>query len=249
MSVAKALALKTMKVLGLIPARGGSKGVPRKNLHLLLGKPLLWYTARAAQASIALSQTVLSTDDEEIAAVGREYGLHVPFLRPAELAQDATPTLPVLQHAVRWLEDRGERFDAVCLLQPTAPLRTAQDIDECVAQFAQTNADCLVTMLPVPEKYNPHWVYFADDAGKLRLSTGEATPIPRRQQLPPAYHREGSIYITRRDVLMEQNSLYGTHVVGHLMDPSRSVNIDHWHDFERAEQLLLSEQLEPQCKS
>jgi CMP-N,N'-diacetyllegionaminic acid synthase len=231
-----------MQVLGIIPARGGSKGVPRKNLHSLLGKPLLWYTAQAALAATGLQQVVLSTDDEEIAAVGREFGLNVPFMRPAELAQDATPTLPVLQHAVRWFEERGERYDAVCLLQPTAPLRTTQHINDCLDLFVQSNADCVVTLLPVPEKYNPHWVYFANAEGELRLSTGEATPIPRRQQLPPAYHREGSIYITRRDVLMEQNSLYGERVVGHCLDPACSVNIDHWSDFERAEQLLLNQQ-------
>src|SRR5262249_44411537 len=115
-----------MRVLGLIPARGGSKGVPRKNLKLLCGQPLLLYTAREALASHKLSRVILSTEDPEIAAVGRQHGLEVPFMRPPELAEDSTPTLPVAQHAIRWMEQSGERFDALCLLQPTNPLRRTE---------------------------------------------------------------------------------------------------------------------------
>ena len=222
----------------MIPARGGSKGIPRKNIKLLAGKPLLQYTAEAALSAKRLARVILSTEDTEIAEVGRRCGLEVPFMRPKELAQDDTPTLPVLQHAVRALENLGERYDAICLLQPTAPLRQPQDIDACIALMAETNADCVLTMLPVPAEHNPHWVYFRDDQGFLRLSTGEAAPIPRRQLLPPAFHREGSVYVTRRDVLMDQNSLYGTKVAGYLLDASRSVNLDTMDDWARAEAML-----------
>src|ERR1041384_5143897 len=111
-----------MRVLGLIPARGGSKGVPRKNIRLLAGKPLLQYTAEAALSARKLARVILTTDDEEIAETGRQCGLEVPFLRPAELAQDDTPTLPVMQHVVDWLEKQGEAYEAICLLQPTNPL-------------------------------------------------------------------------------------------------------------------------------
>src|SRR5262249_10704611 len=121
-----------MRVLGLIPARGGSKGVPRKNIKLLCGQPLLSYTAREALASRKLSRIILSTEDQEIATVGRECGLEVPFLRPSELAEDNTPTLPVAQHAMRWMEQSGDRFEALCLLQPTNPLRRTEDIDACI---------------------------------------------------------------------------------------------------------------------
>lgn len=229
-----------MRVLGLIPARGGSKGVRRKNIKLLCGKPLLYYTAKAALASRKLARVVLSTEDEEIARVGRECGLEVPFFRPVELAQDDTPTLPVAQHAVRWMEENNERFDALCLLQPTNPMRRDADIDTCIDLLERTNADAVATVLPVPAEYNPHWVYFQDGDGFLRLSTGEAEPIPRRQELPAAYHREGSVYVVRRDVLMVGGSFYGARFAGYEISSERSVNIDSPEDWERAERLLLS---------
>ncbi len=229
-----------MRVLGLIPARGGSKGVPRKNIKLLAGKPLLAYTAEAALAAKRLARVVLSTDDAEIAEVGKESGVEVPFFRPAELAEDSTPTLPVVQHALSFLERQGDRFDAVCLLQPTNPLRRAGDIDACIELMEHHAADCVVSVLRVPAEHNPHWVYFVNSDGSLRLSTGETTPIPRRQELPPAFHREGSIYITRRDVVMTQNSLFGARVVGYEMTPSLSVNIDTPEDWKLAEQLIVA---------
>ena len=227
-----------MNVLGLIPARGGSKGVPRKNIRQLAGKPLLAYTAEAALASSRLTRVILSTDDEEIAEVGRSCGLEVPFLRPAKLAEDTTPTLPVVQHAVQFLETRGEQFDAICLLQPTNPLRQTSDIDGCIELLESAAADTVFTMLAVPAEHNPHWVYFRNNDGSLRLSTGEATPIPRRQSLPPAFHREGSVYVARRDVVMIENSLYGARVIGFEIERSRSVNIDNLEDWAKAESLL-----------
>jgi CMP-N-acetylneuraminic acid synthetase len=227
-----------MRVLGLIPARGGSKGVPRKNIRLLGGKPLLHYTAQAALASGRLSKVILSTDEEQIAEIGRSCGLETPFLRPPELACDDTPMLPVIQHAVRWMERDGHSFDAVCLLQPTNPLRRAADIDACIDLLETSRADSVVTILPVPSEYNPHWVYFRDERGLLSLSTGEASPITRRQELPAAFHREGSVYVTRRDVLIEGNSLYGERLVGYLMEAHQSVNIDSLNDWDRAESLL-----------
>lgn len=227
-----------MRVLAIVTARGGSKGVHRKNLRLLGGKPLLGWTAEAAHQATRITRTILSTEDEEIATVGRQLGLDVPFLRPTELATDNTPTLPVLQHAVRWLEAHGEQFDAVCLLQPTSPLRAAADIDACIELLDQSKADAVVSVAPVPPEHNPHWVYFADtESGELRLATGEATPISRRQDLPPAYHRDGSIFVTRRDVLIDGNSMYGTHLVGHL-STSRALDLDTLDDWERAEALL-----------
>jgi CMP-N-acetylneuraminic acid synthetase len=216
-----------LKVLGLIPARGGSKGVPRKNIKLLCGKPLLEYTAESALASRLLSRVILSTEDEEIAEAGLRCGLEAPFLRPRELAADDTPMLPVIRHALRWVEERGASFDAVCLLQPTNPLRRAEEID-----------DSVVTVLPVPAEYNPHWVYFQTGDGSLYLSTGEASPITRRQDLPPAFHREGSVYVTRRDVVMEGNSLYGSRLVGYRLETARSVNIDTAEDWQRAAVIL-----------
>lgn len=227
-----------LRVLGLIPARGGSKGVPRKNIKLLCGKPLLEYTAQAALASRFLTRVILSTDDAEVAEVGIACGLEVPFLRPRDLAADDTPMLPVVQHAVRWMESQGESFDCVCLLQPTNPLRQAKDIDACIDLLEQSGADGVVTVLEVPSEYNPHWVYFQTREGALHLSTGEVEPISRRQDLPPAFHREGSVYVTRRNVVMCGNSLYGERLVGYRMDPAESVNIDTPEDWQRAVEFL-----------
>jgi len=227
-----------MRVLGLIPARGGSRDIPRKNLRVLGGKPLLQHTVEAALAARGLSRVVLSTEDEEIVALGRQYGVDVPFLRPAELARDDTPTLPVVLHALTWLERVGDRFDAICLLQPTHPLRRPEHVDACIALLEQTDADAVMTVLRVPPAYNPHWVYFVDASGHLALSTGARQPIPRRQELPAAFHREGSVYVVRRDVVMTQQSMYGDRLVGYELDPAQSVNIDGWDDLERAKDLL-----------
>jgi CMP-N-acetylneuraminic acid synthetase len=227
-----------MKVLGIIPARGGSKGIPRKNLAPLNGRPLLAYTAESALAARRLCRVVLSTEDLEIADVGKRYGLEVPFLRSHDLARDETPTLPVAQDVVKRLEEQGDFYDAVCLLQPTNPFRRAEHIDGCVELLVTTQADAVVSMLPVPSEYNPHWAYVRDEQGLIRLFTGAATPISRRQDLPKIYHREGSVYVTRRNVLMLENSLYGSRTVGYLMESNNCVNIDGWEDLSRAENLV-----------
>lgn len=227
-----------MRVLGLIPARGGSKGIPRKNMRQLCGKPLLQYVAETSLRARRLSRVVLSTDDLEIAELGHRCGLEVPFLRPPELATDEAAMLPVVQHAVSCLERTMEIYDAICLLQPTNPLRRPEDIDACIELLERSGADSVVTILPVPDKYNPHWVYFRDQDDVLRLSCGELVPISRRQDLPPAFHREGSVYITRRDVLMETDSLYGKRLVGYPLSPERCVNVDNAEDWERATALL-----------
>lgn len=228
-----------MKTLVLIPARGQSKSVPRKNIKILCGKPLLEYTAIVTLALQRAHANVLTTDDEEIAEVGRRCGLRVPFLRPPDLARDDSPTLPAMRHAITWLEARGERYDAVCLLQPTTPLRKAADVDRCIELLETTGADAVVTIVPSPPRQNPYWTYFRDEStGALRLSTGGVEPIPRRQSLPPAYHRAGSVYVTRRDVLMERNSLYGQDLRGYLVDPRDAVDIDTPEDWARAEAIL-----------
>lgn len=227
-----------MRVLGIIPARGGSKGVPRKNIRSLGGKPLLAYTVESALSSKLLTHTVLSTDDAEIAEVGRSLGLEVPFMRPRELALDETPTFPVVLHALAAMEAVGEKFDAVCLLQPTNPLRKSSDIDTCIRLLETSGADSVVSILPVPDTFNPKWVYWRSPDGKMELASGDLEPVSRRQELPQAFHRDGSIYVTRRNVLFEQGNLYGIDVRGYEMDADRSVNIDTQDDWESAEILV-----------
>lgn len=231
-----------MRILGLIPARGGSKGFPRKNLHPVNGRPLLALTTDSALAAKRLARVILSTDDEEIAAAGRALGVEAPFRRPAELASDTAPTLPVIQHALRFCDDSGDRFDAVCLLQPTSPMRTAADIDGCADLLESSGADSVFSMLPVPHHYNPHWVFEQDGEGWLQLATGEERIIPRRQELPAAWHRDGSIYITRRETL-EGGSLYGSRIRGYPMSYGASlVNIDSPGDIAVLERALRGDE-------
>lgn len=228
-----------MRVLGIVPARGGSKGVPRKSIRNLGGVPLLCYTATAALAARRLTRVVLSTDDVEIAEVGRRAGLEVPFIRPAALADDAAPMLGVVRHAIETIEATDpERWDAVCLLQPTVPFRDPTEIDACVELLASTGADCALTVRPIPAEHHPLWAYVEAPDGALRLFTGDAEPRTRRQDLPRAFHRDGSVYVTRRDVVMLSNSLYGGRVVGLPMEGAARVNIDTMSDWADAERIL-----------
>lgn len=227
------------RVLGLVPARAGSKGVPGKNTRLLAGRPLLAYTADAALAAERLDRVVLSTEDPAIARLGEELGLEVPFLRPPSLAEDDTPMLAVLRHALDELEgsDAGEPYEAVCLLQPTSPVRAPGLVDRCVERFEATGADAVVTMVPVPAEHNPHWVYVAGPDGRLVLATGDAEPLSRRQDLPPAWHRDGCVYVLSAAGIRAGRP-YGDRVEAVVQDPDRLVNIDDLEDWARAETLL-----------
>jgi N-acylneuraminate cytidylyltransferase len=227
-----------MNVLGLIPARGGSKGIPGKNTKLLGGKPLLQYTAVAALASSRLTDVVLTTDDESIAHLGRLYGVQVPFIRPAALANDTAPTLPVIVHALQALAQLGRHYDAVCLLQPTTPFRPAGFIDIAIQTFASTSADSLVSVRPVPDEYNPHWTFEVTPENLLRVATGDKTIISRRQDLPKTYHRDGSIYLSLTDTILNKNSIYGDSIAYLENTNEAYINIDTPHDWQRAENLL-----------
>ncbi len=230
-----------MKVLGIIPARGGSKGVPRKNIKLLYGKPLLAYTVESSSQAKRLARTIVSTEDSEIAEIGRAIGADVPFLRPAELARDDTPSFDVVLHALEQLESQGHPYDAVCLLQPTNPFRKAADIDACIELLESSGADSVVSVLPVPDSYNPKWVYWRNELQELALSTGESSPVSRRQDLPPAFHRDGTIYVTRRNVLDEFGNLYGRSLLGYELARENSINIDTLEDWKTAEELLTKQ--------
>jgi CMP-N,N'-diacetyllegionaminic acid synthase len=227
-----------MKVLGLVPARGGSKGVPRKNIRLMCGLPLLAYTAEQALKAKTLSRVILSTEDEEIALIGKCSGLEVPFLRPKGLAQDSTPSISVVVHTLLMLQESNENFDAVCLLQPTNPLRRAADIDACVNLLANSDADAVTSVLAVPHEYNPKWVYWLDSENQIRLASGELEPIARRQNLPPAFHRDGSVYVTRTETIFRRASLYGRKTLGYKINPAYSANIDTENDWEQTEKRL-----------
>src|SRR5690606_23566217 len=173
-----------------------------------------------------------------VAALGRTLGVAVPFVRPPELAGSDTPMLAAVQHAIRWLEAAGERVDAVCLLQPTAPFRTADQIDGCIDLLERANHDAVVTIIPVPAEYHPDWAYRRRPDGTLRLWTGGRDPVARRQDLEIAYCRSGDVYVTRRDAILVQGSLYGSSVAGYPIDPAGTVNLNDPEDWERAERML-----------
>jgi CMP-N,N'-diacetyllegionaminic acid synthase len=231
------------EIVGLITARGGSRGIPRKNTRLLAGKPLIAWTIEAALASQRLSRVIVSTEDEEIAQIAREWGAEVPFMRPAELAQDHTPSIEPVLHAVQWLDDHESyQPDYAMLLQPTSPLRTAQDIEEAIALAVRLGADSVVSICQV--KYHPYWAMRMNDDGTLRSFLDAADwdslqeMFPRRQDLPLAYAENGGIYLVRRRVLLERKSFYGKTFYGYIMPGERSLDIDTAWDFHLVGLLL-----------
>ena len=227
-----------MKILAIIPVRGGSKGIPGKNIKLLGGKPLLAYTSELALQSKYLTEVIVSTEDEPIGEVAKSLGVQVPFMRPMALAQDDTPTIDVLIHALEWYKNQTIFFDAVCLLQVTSPIRTLEFLDKAIEKFMASDCDSLVSVQKVPHEYNPHWTFEVNEEGNLKIATGEAEIIPRRQELPTAYHRDGSIYITKTDVLLKEHSLYGKSTAFIESDPDFYVNIDTMEDWEKAEAMI-----------
>jgi N-acylneuraminate cytidylyltransferase len=228
-----------MKILAIIPARGGSKGVPGKNIKLLGGKPLLQFTFDSVKNSSLLTKTILSSEDEGIIVVARNVGIEVPFVRPDDLATDDAKSIDVIQHAVAFLESKGEYFDAVCLLQVTSPFREKDFIDQAIQKFIATGADTLISVLPVPHEYNPHWVFEENEAGNLFIATGEQEIISRRQELPTAYHRDGSLYLTKIEYI-KQGTFYGSKMGYIVSNPDLYVNIDTLEDWKEAEEKVVT---------
>ena len=228
-----------MKILGLIPARGGSKGIKKKNIKLLGGKPLIQFAIESVINSKSIDEVVVSTDDIEIAEISASLGATIPFIRPAHLAADNSPTIDTMVHLMEYYQNNDVFYDAICLLQPTSPFRTSEDIDKAVQSFKEHDYDSLISVVPVPHHFNPHWTFKVnEDSNTLFLSTGEETIIPRRQELPKAYVRNGAIYLTKADVILKQKSIYGSKIGYYEMDEDRSVNIDSMVDWEMAEEYL-----------
>ena len=228
--------------LGLIVARAGSKGIVGKNLRPLGGRPLISHTFQAAGESKILDRIILSTDSPEIAEVGRNTGIEVPFMRPKELAGDAAPTLAVIRHALDWLaREEGYRPDIVVLLQPTSPLRQARHIDEALGLLASGDADSVISVAPVPAHFNADWQFVVED-GMIRTFTGEplAAIVPRRQELGETFSRNGAIYAFRRASLEKHGNFYGERCAAYVMTPEDSVNIDGPEDLEAAERMLAA---------
>lgn len=229
-----------MKILGIIPARGGSKGIPGKNIKLLGKKPLLEYTFDSVRSSSLLDRCILSSEDDNIIQVAQQLGLDVPFKRPTNLSGDKSSSLDLIKHAIEFFEAENDFFDAVCILQVTSPFREKSLIDKAILKFKESGADSLISVREVPAEYNPHWVFEEGQPNLLKIATGESEIISQRQKLPKAYHRDGSIYLTRTSVIKNQNSLYGEKISFIDTTGSSYVNIDEPEDWKMAENLLKS---------
>jgi len=224
-------------VLGIVPARGGSKGVPGKNVRPLAGRTLLEYTARAARESGVLDRVILSTDSPEIAETGRRAGLDVPFMRPATLASDDTPMLPVIQHALESLARDGWSPDMIVLLQPTSPLRRPDHIRAAVTTLRDTKADSVVTVVEIPRHLSPDYV-MRIDGGRLQPFLPEGARVTRRQDARPAYCRDGTVYAFWRATIERFGGIYGEDCRPLLIDARESLSIDSPADWDAAERLL-----------
>ena len=219
-----------MQVLGVIPARGGSKGVPGKNLRDLAGRPLLAYTVDAARASRRLNRVVLSTDDPAVADAGRRLGVDVPFMRPTHLASDDAPMLPVLVHAMDEMQALGFVADAVAVLQPTSPLRRAEHIDAAVELLASTAADAVVSVVEVPHQFAPASLMRLE--GDRLLPLTDAPMVLQRQQKAPVYARNGPAVLVVRTAQLRKGSLYGDDTRALVMTSDDSVDVDTAWDFD-----------------
>lgn len=224
-------------VLGMINARGGSKGVPRKNIRILGGKPLICWSIDVAKRVPSISRCIVSTEDQEIAQVAHANGGDVPFMRPAELAADSSIQLDTLIYNTIKVEEMLEhKIDAVVLLQPTHPFRTAGDVSGCIDKLFKTGADSVITI--APNKNHPFGLW---QSGKKGLKPFLENALSEhkgfnRQSMHGHFMRTGAVYAIKRDVLVDQKSLYGRYVEGHVVDEVRSwINIDNEHDFSMAE--------------
>lgn len=229
-------------VLGLIPARGGSKGLPGKNTRDLCGKPLIAWTIDAARASSCLDAVVVSTDDSSIAAIAAKHGAEVPFLRPADLAGDTASSIDVVIHAIDALAAEGRVFDLVVLLEPTSPLREASDIDNGVSRMLSMGAGAVVSVCRA-ESAHPAFMY-RQRADERLVPFMERQPTGlRRQEIEPLFFLEGSLYASRIDVLRAKRSFYHDDTIAYEVPKWKSIEIDDLDDFLMVEALAKNKGL------
>ena len=228
-------------ILGMINARGGSKGVPRKNIKPLGGKPLIAWSIEVAEQVPEITRCIVSTEDQEIADIARRHGADIPFMRPDHLASDTAVQLDTIIYNFEKMEElEGREIDAVALLQPTQPFRTAEDVSGCISALLEYKADSAITI--APNKHHPYglWTKRKDNKG-LELFMKDSASVQgfNRQQVDTLYMRTGAVYVISRDTLLNKKSLYGDYVEGYVVDAPRSwINIDDLHDWEMAEAWL-----------
>lgn len=233
------MGIENPRILAVIPARGGSKGVPRKNVRMVGSKPLIAYTITAAAAlKDQFHRLIVSTDDNEIAEIALKYGAEVPFMRPAELAGDKVPMVPVLQHAVLAIEEMDQiALDWVLLLQPTCPFRAPEDIQAALGLALAGGCDSVISVVRVLA-HHPILMKKIENDRLLPFAIEEIEGTRRQDYSPPAYMRNGCIYLTRRDTLIQTNSIWGKVIRPYIMPEDRSVNVDSELDMKLVEMLL-----------
>jgi CMP-N,N'-diacetyllegionaminic acid synthase len=226
--------LNDKKILAITLARGGSKGVPHKNIRDLCGRPLISYTIKEAQKSAYIDKYIVSTDCEEIGKVAEEEGAEVPFLRPSKFSGDSATSASALVHAVEFLQQQGESYDYVVELMATNPLKNVQDIDGCIENALLNDHDCCVAVHRIWDQHPSRVKKIVDG---VLIDFFPEIPESRRQDLdPPAYIRSGSIYVTKIDFLLEHNSRYGSNITAsYILPEERVINIDELDDFILAE--------------
>lgn len=225
-----------MEVLAIIPARGGSKGVPRKNIKELCGKPLIAYTIEASINSKYITRTIVSTEELEIKDISLSYGAEVPHERPINLASDSSPTIDTVIELLNWLKlNEGYVPDYVCLLQCTSPLRTEADIDNTINKMINTGMQAAVTVCEA--ETNPYWTnVFNGD--KLEYFIKEGKNITRRQDLPSVYTINGAVYVIKTEILMKERTFEVDNLTAYVMSSENSIDIDNMIDFKIAEVLM-----------
>lgn len=229
------------KIVAVIPARGGSKGVPRKNIKLLADKPMIAWTIEAALESKCLGRIIVSTEDDEIATVARSWGAETPFLRPPQLASDTASVVDVVLHALDWLKN-NENFqpELVLLLQPTSPLQNGDDIRNAIALQKEKNANAVVSVCVAA--HPPHWLRRIGARGELLPWLSEATPN-RRQEVEALYQFNGALYLIRPEVLVSEKTFVPEPTFASVMPLERSIDVDTPFDFYVADLILRDLQL------
>jgi CMP-N,N'-diacetyllegionaminic acid synthase len=225
------------RVLGLVTARGGSKGLPGKNIRVLRGRPLIVWTLAAAQASTSIDTLLVSTDDAAIAAVARDHGAEVPFLRPPELATDTATSMSVVTHALDWLLSAGRSFDYLVLLEPTSPLREAEDIDGALAQMIAAGATAVVSVCRT-EAAHPSFLYRRAPDGRLSPMRADDGPARRRQEIDDWYFLEGSVYASRVDTLRACGRFQQERTLGYVVPKWKAIEVDDEIDFIIADAIM-----------
>lgn len=227
------------KILAIIPARGGSKGLPRKNIRSILGKPLIAWTIESAMNSYEISKVIVSTDDLDIAKVAKEYGAEIPFIRPSYLATDASSSVDVILHALDFFEERGETYDIVILLEPTSPLRKKNDISDAISAFLDNydDIDGIISLGEI-QLENPYIAKVIDENGMLMPLMENDSSITQRQQYPKTYFPYGVLYAVKTDVFRAEKSVYTRLSKAYIIERWQNYEIDDEYDFICVEAIL-----------